>query len=101
MIVEQSIVFPPDHPALPGHFPGDPMVPGVVLLDAAASLAEGAGCHRITGIRVAKFKSPLRPGTSCLIRLSTRDDASLEVHCSVGGSTILTAIFDAETGVGE
>ena len=101
MIVEQAVVFSSDHPALPGHFPGDPMVPGVVLLDTAATLAQGAGCRRITGIRAAKFKSPLRPGTSCLIHLSTRNDGSLDVKCSVDGNTIVTAIFDCETGAHE
>lgn len=101
MIAEHAIVFPSDHPALPGHFPGDPMVPGVVLLDAAADLARGAGCRRVTGVRAAKFRTALRPGTSCLIQLSSREDGALDVECSAGGSTILTAILDCETGARE
>jgi 3-hydroxyacyl-[acyl-carrier-protein] dehydratase len=51
-----------DHPALAGHFPGFPIYPGVVLLDAAIAAIEGHYGARVTGVPVAKFLAPLRPG---------------------------------------
>ena len=35
MTTTLSLRIAPDHPALAGHFPGNPIVPGVVLLDLA------------------------------------------------------------------
>jgi 3-hydroxymyristoyl/3-hydroxydecanoyl-(acyl carrier protein) dehydratase len=58
----------PDHPALPGHFPGDPLVPGVVLLEriaAAWKAWRGAAVGRLD----AKFLQPLRPGEDAVITL--------------------------------
>ena len=51
------------HPALPGHFPGSPVVPGVVLLELVASaLPRHAGCAtRVTGFPAVKFLAPLLP----------------------------------------
>ncbi|MDP2029887.1 MAG: hypothetical protein Q8K12_09660 [Thiobacillus sp.] len=53
-----------DHPAYAGHFPGQPILPGVVLLDAALhALADVLGAHALTGqIKSAKFLSPVVPG---------------------------------------
>jgi acyl-coenzyme A synthetase/AMP-(fatty) acid ligase len=55
---------PANHPALAGHFPGHPIVPGVVLLDKA--LLALAQAHRVSlcrlEIAVAKFLSPVKPG---------------------------------------
>ncbi len=36
---ETTLRIAPDHPAFAGHFPGAPIVPGVVLLDAAVHAA--------------------------------------------------------------
>ncbi|MDP2266531.1 MAG: hypothetical protein Q8J70_08290 [Thiobacillus sp.] len=53
-----------DHPAYAGHFPGQPILPGVVLLDAALhALAGVQGMPAASGqIKSAKFLSPVSPG---------------------------------------
>jgi 3-hydroxyacyl-[acyl-carrier-protein] dehydratase len=59
-----------DHPAFVGHFPGMPIVPGVVLLDEALH-----AIARLTGerldqctLRAVKFKSVARPGQSLTLQ---------------------------------
>ena len=61
-----------DHPSLPGHFPGRPVVPGVLLLDAVLDAA-GALLGRepeVAGLAQAKFLAPLLPGEDARIELS-------------------------------
>ncbi|WP_338665673.1 hypothetical protein VQH23_10945 [Pararoseomonas sp. SCSIO 73927] len=56
---------PADHPCLPGHFPGRPVVPGVVLLDAVMQAARAAGLpmgrEEAARIASAKFLRPVGP----------------------------------------
>lgn len=53
-----------DHPAFAGHFPGLPIVPGVVLLDEALhAMGDAIGVDLSTcQISSVKFLSPVRPG---------------------------------------
>jgi 3-hydroxymyristoyl/3-hydroxydecanoyl-(acyl carrier protein) dehydratase len=55
---------PTDHPAFAGHFPGRPMVPGVVLLDRVVLLVAEATGHapETLTLRSVKFLSPVLPG---------------------------------------
>ncbi|HUN27824.1 MAG TPA: hypothetical protein VMU67_16095 [Steroidobacteraceae bacterium] len=63
---EAKLSIPQDHPALPGHFPGAPVVPGVLLLDALIEAAEArlGRALRVVGVPRAKFLAPLLPGPS-------------------------------------
>jgi 3-hydroxyacyl-[acyl-carrier-protein] dehydratase len=72
------------HPSLPGHFPGTPIVPGVVLLDEIlAALTEWRRRgSRVTAIHAVKFLAPLKPQQPFTICLSAGRDAEDEVDFS-------------------
>jgi len=69
--ITELLRIPAEHPSLPGHFPGNPVVPGVVLLDQMASALERAGAGRFARIAAVKFIAPLLPD----------QDAELHAHC--------------------
>ncbi len=94
MTIESIVRFAADHPAMPGHFPGNPIVPGALLLDRAAALAKQKGGWLVTGVRKARFKKPLPPETDCRLHLSPRPDGALDLTCSIGDSAIMIAILD-------
>jgi 3-hydroxyacyl-[acyl-carrier-protein] dehydratase len=70
-----------NHPSLPGHFPGAPLVPGVVILDEViAALAEWRQNSQLSGIRMVKFLAPLQPEQAFTISLSARNEHAAEVN---------------------
>jgi len=77
-------LLPMDEPAADGHFPGNPIIPGAVLLReviAAVSGDGGAVCYRI---RSAKFLHPVRPGDRLMIVWEDREDGGVGFTCSIG-----------------
>lgn len=101
-----EIVISADHPALAGHFPGNPIVPGVVLLDETLH-----AIARITGASVAqctlstvKFKHIVRAGQPLTLSFDAEGARSLRFELrSVGrpvASGVLAFMPLTETGHG-
>lgn len=60
--------IPHTHPSLPGHFPGRPVVPGVVILDAVQQAIETeVGMLPALRLPRVKFVQPLLPDEAAQI----------------------------------
>jgi 3-hydroxymyristoyl/3-hydroxydecanoyl-(acyl carrier protein) dehydratase len=69
-----------DHPAFAGHFPGQPLLPGVVLLGEVLEvlLREApATLGAQPRISAVKFLAPVRPGAGLEVRWSTPGEERL------------------------
>ena len=74
--------FAVDHPTAAGHFPGNPIVPGAVLLDEIMASICAAECDvAVTTIRSAKFLRPVRPGEALRVRWRPLPDGTIGFEC--------------------
>ncbi|WP_235971817.1 3-hydroxyacyl-ACP dehydratase FabZ family protein [Azohydromonas caseinilytica] len=75
-----------DHPSFAGHFPGQPLLPGVLLLAEVMEALHGADLPAPPGqayeMRNVKFLCPVRPGDEIRIELQCETErARFTVQC--------------------
>jgi 3-hydroxyacyl-[acyl-carrier-protein] dehydratase len=94
--------FASDHPVFAGHFPGNPIVPGVLLLDAAlhavqAGSSQGSSTARRCQIGSAKFLSPVLPGETLVISCTPTSNGLIRFDISGQGRQVATGTFSFES----
>lgn len=92
---ETRLHFRADHPAFAGHFPGRPIVPGVLLLDAAVhALAEALGPEAARcQVSAAKFLSPVGPDETVTLSLDTTAAGAVRFEIASGTRKVATGTF--------
>jgi len=91
-----EVTFVADNPMFAGHFPGNPIVPGVILTEALAQVAGIAGSSEngflLSSIRAMKFPSPARPDEKILLRATKTGSLGglhqFSVSADVDGRTV-------------
>jgi 3-hydroxymyristoyl/3-hydroxydecanoyl-(acyl carrier protein) dehydratase len=94
---QNSFVIGADHPSLPGHFPGEPIVPGAVLLDHAIAHIESSTRRRVAGIGAAKFYLPVLPDKTCIMTLQVKGDV-VSLSATVDGDVAFSLSAQLQDG---
>lgn len=65
----EALCVPVTHACLPGHFPGQPVVPGVVMLDHVAACLQKRRGIELRRLANVKFLAPLLPGEQAMLQV--------------------------------
>ena len=89
MTGQAAIRFPASHPAAAGHFPGNPIIPGALILDEVIAAIALAPDMPIC-VRSAKFLRLVRPGEEISLSWETLPDRSVKFECRSRGALSAT-----------
>lgn len=91
-------LFAADTRCAEGHFPGNPIIPGAVLLsETLRAIAAQTGATLLPGeIKAAKFLYPVRPGERVTIDYAAAKSGELKFTCIVDDKTVMTGIVACE-----
>ena len=95
MVRERVLSIRHDHPSLAGHFPGYPVVPGVVLLNEVLDTLQGSAASlKVTGLPMVKFSSPLKPGEAVTIRVVDEGTGRATFSCHVDARLVASGAIE-------
>lgn len=99
--------FPPDFPGFSGHFPDNPVLPGIVQIMAAAHVAGRGAPLALRAVRRCKFLRPVRPDQSLAVTVALRTlpdgclEAKAELRTDRESCALMTLLLDPPSFGGE
>jgi len=85
----RSLLIDNKHPSLAGHFPGNPIVPGVVILDQVLQLWQQHTNKNVLHINHAKFVHALLPDNKCTIDYHAKNNQKVDFLIRDQAQTII------------
>jgi 3-hydroxymyristoyl/3-hydroxydecanoyl-(acyl carrier protein) dehydratase len=82
MCPSATLCLAADHPTAAGHFPGNPIIPGAVLLD---EVIHAIG-NSVSEIRAAKFLHPVRPGEAVTLDWQKGATGEIKFTCALAAT---------------
>jgi len=84
------------HPALPGHFPGAPIIPAVVLIEHLVRGLEQATDKSVTNIRQLRLLRPIEPGKRIDVECQEKASDTWHLVCAVAGKPVAKGILSSQ-----
>ena len=89
-MLSASFVIPATHPSLVGHFPGNPIVPGVIALDyVVRGLTDQLRGSSLSELPQVKFLLPLLPEVEVTTIYKRKCETLYQFSCEFDGTVIL------------
>ncbi|MCP9468495.1 MAG: hypothetical protein NNA31_00705 [Nitrospira sp.] len=102
MTCRRTVSIGADHPAIAGHFPGRPVVPGVLVLHEVLETVRGGigKVKPVAGLPAVKFSSPLKPDELLTVEVTveTAAEAAAESAAESDGKAPERAAFVCRVG---
>jgi 3-hydroxyacyl-[acyl-carrier-protein] dehydratase len=90
MELQAELRAPLNHPCYEGHFPGRPILPGVLLLELVAERIGRGAPRAIPGL---KFQRSLSPGQAFTLRWKDGGDR-VSFRCHVGAEPVAEGVLE-------
>jgi 3-hydroxymyristoyl/3-hydroxydecanoyl-(acyl carrier protein) dehydratase len=84
--MKRDFAIAKDHPAYEGHFPGHPLLPGVVLIAEAMAALDASHWTVVS----AKFLSPVEPGMALTLSHAAKDPRTIDFEIASPRGTVAT-----------
>ena len=81
-----------NHPALAGHFPGQPIVPGALLLDEALHAIDAS--ETAWHIAHLKFHRIVRPGEALRLECSAQPGGALRIELRAEEALVMSGLIE-------